>query len=93
MSLHISEDVIWNETPDGVSLYHTATGEFRSLNPSAARIWMLVADGDDRDTVVTRLRLLYGASTAVARERIGIDVARFLDTMVEQGMLDEKVAA
>ncbi|MFI5937561.1 PqqD family protein [Actinoplanes sp. NPDC051494] len=93
MSLHISDSVIWNETADGVSLYHTDTGEFRTLNSTAAQIWVLVADGGDREDVITRLSLVFGAGNAAVGARIRSDVDAFLASMLAQGMLDEKVPA
>lgn len=93
MSVHISESVIWNETTDGVSLYHIETGEFRTLNATAAKIWVLLADDGERETVVTRLSLLFAGGNAAIGARIRADVNAFVDTMVGEGLLDEKVPA
>ncbi|MEU4380511.1 PqqD family protein [Micromonospora echinofusca] len=93
MSLHISDAVIWNEMGDGVSLYHVETGEFRSLNDTAAKIWVLLSDDGDPEAVKTKLSLLYGAGNAAIGARIRADVDAFLDTMVERGMLVETVQA
>lgn len=93
MSLRISENVIWNETADGVSLYHIETGEFRSLNTTAAKIWVLLADDGDREAVRNRLSLLFGAGNAAIAARIRADVDAFVDAMIGEGMLDETVPA
>ncbi len=93
MSLHISENVIWNETADGVSLYHIETGEFRTLNTTAAKIWVLLADHGDREAVRSRLSLLFAAGNAAIASRIRAEVDSFIDAMVGQGMLDETVPA
>ena len=93
MSLHISENVIWHEMADGVSLYHIESGEFRSLNATAAQIWALVADDGDRHAVATRLALIHAAGNGAIAARIRSDVEAFVDAMVEQGMLVEAVPA
>lgn len=93
MSLHISDAVIWNETADGVSLYHIESGEFRTLNATAAKIWVLIADDGEREAVITRLSLLFAGGNAAIGARIRADVDAFVDTMVSQGLLDEKVPA
>jgi hypothetical protein len=92
VSLHITDEVVWQETGDAVSLYHTATGDFSSLNESAAKIWVLVADGDDRETIIRKLSLLYAARTDAASQRIRSDVDTFLDAMVSGGLLAESAA-
>jgi hypothetical protein len=91
--LDISENVIWHEMADGVSLYHIETGEFRTLNATAAQIWALLADNGDRAAVVTRLSLLYAAGNAAIAARIRSDVDAFVADMVSQGMLVEAVPA
>jgi hypothetical protein len=93
VSLHISDAVIWHETADGVSLYHIETGEFRTLNTTAAKIWVLLADDGEREAVITRLSLLFAGGNAAISARIRADVDAFIDTMVGQGLLDEKVPA
>jgi hypothetical protein len=93
MSLRISENVIWNETATGVSLYHTETGEFRTLNETAAHIWVLVADGTDRAAVSSRLSLLFAPGDERGGRRIRGDVDSFLDTMLDQGLLEAAAPA
>lgn len=93
MSLHISENVIFHETADGISLYHIESGEFRSLNATAAQIWTLLSDHGDRAAVVTRLSLMYSGGNAAIAARIKSDVDTFVDSMVSQGMLVEAVSA
>jgi hypothetical protein len=93
MSLRIADAVIWHETADGVSLYHTETGEFLTLNDSGAKIWVLLADDGDRESLISRLSLLYAATNPTTRGRIRSDVEEFLRTMVEGGLLAESVPA
>lgn len=93
MSLHISESVIWNETAGGVSLYHTDSGEFRTLNETGAQIWVLLALDGDRESVINRLSLVFGGSSTTIRNRIRTDVVAFIDDMIRDGLLAESVAA
>jgi hypothetical protein len=90
VSLHISESVIWNETADGVSLYHTETGDFRTLNATAAQIWVLLADGGDPTSVGSRLALLFAGGNAAIAARIRTDVQAFVTSMLTQGLLEEQ---
>jgi hypothetical protein len=93
VSLRITDAVIWHETADGVSLYHTETGEFLTLNESGAKIWVLLDDDGDRESLITRLSLLYAAGNPTARRRIQADVDEFIGSMVEGGLLVESVPA
>ena len=93
MSLHISESVIWNETAGGVSLYHTDSGEFLTLNETGAQIWVLLAVDGDRESVINRLSLLFGGPSTTIRNRIRTDVDAFIDGMIRDGLLAESVAA
>jgi hypothetical protein len=93
MSLSISDAVIWNETAEGVSLYHTETGDFLTLNDTGARIWMLVSDGGEREKIIAKLSLQFGTGNAIMSGRIRADVAEFLDSMVSAGLLAENEAA
>lgn len=52
------------------------------LRGSAAMIWVLAADGED--DVATAV----GALTGMARESVVDDVDRYLDDLVEHGLLD-----
>lgn len=93
MSLSINDAVIWNETAEGVSLYHTETGDFRTLNDTGAKIWLLVASDGERDKIISRLSLQYAGRNAVLNGRIRTDVSQFIDSMVSAGLLAENEAA
>lgn len=92
MSLQVSDSVIWQETEDGVSLYNTETGDFVTLNGTAAQIWVLVASDGDREPVVSKLALLYGGANPDLSSRIGADVDEFLVAMVRDGLLLESAS-
>lgn len=93
MSLRISDAVIWEETAEHVSLYHTETGSFHTLNETAAKIWALVASEGERATVVWKMALEFGGTNAVMSRRIRTEVDAFISSMVEGGLLTETVAA
>lgn len=89
MSLRINEAVIWQESGEGISLYDTESGDFRTLNESAAKIWVLVADDGDRELVATRLALLFGGSDPVLGARIRQEVDEFVTSMIDAGLIEE----
>lgn len=89
MSLRISEAVIWQETPDGVSLYHTESGDFRTLNATAAQIWVLVESEEDRETVGAKLALLFAGHNPVMTKHIRAEVDAFISSLVEADLLQE----
>ncbi len=93
MSLHINESVIWQETGDGISLYHTESGEFRTLNDTGAKIWILVESDGERESVKSRLSLLFAGPNELVDARIRTDVDDFIDAMIEQGLLAESAPA
>ncbi|MEV8507013.1 PqqD family protein [Actinoplanes sp. NPDC051475] len=93
MSLRIDDAVIWNETANGIALYHTESGEFRSLNETGAKIWVLVESDGDREQVITKLSLLFAGRNAALGERIRAEVDQFISSMVESGLLAEDLAA
>lgn len=89
MSLQVSDAIIWQETAEGVSLYHTETGDFLSLNGTGAQIWALVASDGEREPVAAQLSLLYGGRNEVLRRQIRTEVDAFITTMIESGLLAE----
>lgn len=93
MSLSINDAVIWNETAEGVSLYHTETGDFLTLNDTGAKIWLLVDSDGERDKIISRLSLQFAGRSEVMGDRIRTDVSQFLDSMVSAGLLAENEAA
>jgi len=92
VSLHISDAVIWQESTDGVSLYHVESGEFRMLNATGAKIWVLVESDGEREPVMRKLALLFAGHNEVLGSRIRSEVDAFIDSMVEAGLLEESDA-
>ena len=93
MSLHISDSVIWHESGDGISIYHVESGEFLSLNGSAAQIWVLLEGDGERAPVVDKLALMYAAGNATLTRRIRAEVDEFIDAMLAQGLVAERAPA
>jgi hypothetical protein len=89
VSLQVSDAVIWQETAGGISLYHTETGEFRTLNETGAKIWVLVESDGEREPVISKLSLLFAARSAAMSSRIRAEVDEFINSMVEDGLLIE----
>ncbi|MEW9532573.1 PqqD family protein [Microbispora sp. NPDC049125] len=92
MSLRINDAVIWQETAEGVSLYHTETGDFRTLNATGSRIWMLVASDGEREPIVAKLSREFAGSNAAVSRRIQADVRTFIGTMIESDLIEEHPA-
>jgi hypothetical protein len=93
VSLHISDSVIWHESGDGVSIYHTDSGEFVSLNGSAAQIWVLLDGDGEREPVISKLSLMYAGGNATMGRRIRSEVDEFIDRMVATGLIAEGAPA
>ncbi|MER5483027.1 PqqD family protein [Streptomyces sp. NPDC002812] len=89
MSLHISDAVIWQESGDGISLYHSESGDFRTLNSTAAQIWALVESDGDRETVINNLSLLFAGHNPVMTARIRAEVDAFISSMIEADLMEE----
>jgi hypothetical protein len=92
MSLHINDAVIWQESAGGISLYHTESGDFRSLNATGARIWVLVEGDGEREPVIEKLSLMFAGHDEALGARIRAEVDAFIDAMVEAGLLEESGA-
>ncbi|MFC5830951.1 PqqD family protein [Nonomuraea insulae] len=91
MSLRISDAVVWQETGEGISLYHTETGDFRTLNETGSKIWLLVANSGEAQPVASALSREFAGTNATLIKRIVVDVHEFIGTMVEQGLFEESL--
>jgi hypothetical protein len=92
LSLHINDAVIWQEAGAGISLYHTETGEFRTLNETAAKIWSLVESDGERAPVVWKMALQFGGTNAALSGRIRTEVDAFISSLVDGGLLTESLS-
>jgi hypothetical protein len=90
--LRISESVIWQETDQGVSLYHLDTGDFLTLNDTGTQIWLLLAGNGDVESVIIKLSLLFDGARYALDARIRADVEEFVNTMAGNGLLVDAAA-
>lgn len=87
MTWKVSPDVVWLQADDGVRLYDAAEGEFQTLNPTAAAIWLRVAEGEETAEIVDALAEEYHATDDAQRQLIVADVHEFLTDLGEKGLL------
>ncbi|GIJ10491.1 PqqD family protein [Micromonospora andamanensis] len=86
--LSVNPDVVWVDNDDEVRLYHPGTGEFQTLNATAARIWRKIAIRATIDDVVRDLAVEFEAQDDNDRRLIDRDVRQFVAELSELGMLD-----
>lgn len=89
MSLQVNDAVIWQESAEGIALYHTETGAFLTLNQTGARIWKLVDSDGDRERIIGRLSAEYARGNGALSGRIRSEVEQFIAGMIEGGLLAE----
>lgn len=92
MSLRISDAVIWHETAESVSLYHTETGEFHTLNETGSKIWILVGSDGEWEPILSRLVDEFAGNNTAVAVRILTEVKAFLGSMIERGWIEERPA-
>lgn len=89
MNVKLSDAVVWQEGAESISIYHTESGDFRSLNDTAAKIWTLVSKENDRDAVASQLALEFAGTNPAIAIRIRRDVEEFIGSMIEHGFMEE----
>ncbi|MEV2242531.1 HPr-rel-A system PqqD family peptide chaperone [Micromonospora sp. NPDC049891] len=89
----MNPDVVWVDNDDEVRLYHPGTGEFQTLNATAARIWRKLALGAQVDDVVRDLAAEFEAQDDQDRQLIDRDVRQFVAELSELGMLGTGLTA
>lgn len=90
--LTVNPDVVWVDSDDEVRLYHPGTGEFQTLNATAARIWRKLATGAEIDDVVRDLAAEFEAHEDQDRRLIDRDVRQFVAELSELGLLGTGLA-
>ncbi|WP_432841208.1 PqqD family protein [Dactylosporangium sp. CA-092794] len=89
MTLSVSQDVVWTDADDEVRLYDSGSGEFQTLNSSAAQIWRLVAQGRPADAIVGELAAAFAHDDEYEAELIAKDVLEFIETLRAAGLLHD----
>jgi hypothetical protein len=87
MTLSVAENVVWIDSDDEVRLYDGSTGEFQTLNESAAHIWRLVVAGRPTGEIVSELRAQFAAGDEHEARHIAIDVIEFIATLRMAGLI------
>ncbi|GAA0924122.1 PqqD family protein [Virgisporangium aurantiacum] len=90
MTLSVADNVVWIDSDDEVRLYDAESGEFRTLNDSAAHIWRLVADGRKTDEIVAELKVRFAADDEHEAGLIARDVVEFIATLRDAGLIHDE---
>jgi hypothetical protein len=83
MHVVINEAVAAAELGDEAVLLNTETGIYFGLDPVAARIWTLLAEGMTREQIVHQILAEYD----VTIEEIRADLARFVAELETHGLI------
>lgn len=87
MRYRISPDVVWTASDEEIRLYEPRSGEFRTLNSSAASIWLRFAEPRSAEEVSNELAGQFGAADPAQRAMIARDVQEFMDLLIVEDML------
>ena len=79
----VNESVVSAELDGEMVLLNIETGVYFGLDPLGTRIWQLLAEGGDEDTIVQAIHAEYDVELAILRA----DHARFLDMLTEKGLV------
>lgn len=79
----IPEQVLSRELDGEAVLLDLRSGHYFGLNPTAARMWSLLKDGVTPEKIVRTITDEF----AVAEARAQQDVERFVETLLERGLI------
>lgn len=85
--LYVNDAVTHAELEDEVVLLDTRSGTYFSIDGVGIRIWELLRNGATEERIVQRILREYDVTPDVART----DVAGFLHTLAERGLIREEV--
>ncbi|MFE0179090.1 PqqD family protein [Streptomyces sp. NPDC059002] len=83
----IASDVIWIPDEGEVRLYDAGSGQFRTLNATAAEIWLLLAEGCSFDELTTEMVRRHAGDDSVKRAVVERDVRTFLEGLHALGLV------
>ena len=89
MALLIDDAIVWSDADGVVSLFHTTTGEFHSLNETGSRIWKLIADGLPTTEIASALMAEFADGDEVLSLAVFLDAKNFVDALSERGWILE----
>jgi PqqD family protein of HPr-rel-A system len=87
MKWTVSPSVVWTSSSGEVRLYDTTSGEFQTLNPTAAAIWRHLVEVGDQDAIVAALATEFGAEDDHQRRIIATDADTFLRDLADRGLI------
>ncbi|MGG8407423.1 PqqD family protein [Streptomyces sp. 12297] len=93
MRYRIDPEVVWTPSQDEVRLYSARTGEFQTLNSTAAQIWLGISENGSAEDTAAELAVRYGADSPAQRALITRDIEEFVTRLVAQGLLEEESGA
>jgi hypothetical protein len=73
-------------TPDGVLLLNTQTGAIMSANRVGARVWELLAEGQDNTRIAARIAQEFAAPPPT----VSTDVDEFLAELQQHHLVEER---
>ena len=76
-------DLIWRSLDDGTVIINPEQGDVRVLNEVGARVWELVDGQRSADQIAQEITQDFEVSLEDAER----DLQKYLDTMIEQGLL------
>ncbi|WP_405589943.1 PqqD family protein [Streptomyces sp. NBC_01190] len=90
MFYRISEDLVWIAEEGEVRMYDAASGEFRTLNSTAAEVWPLLAEGATTEAICTEMARRYAPEDPDWGAQVAQDVRTFLAGLAEEGIVTEE---
>jgi hypothetical protein len=79
----VNDSVVSADLDDEMVLLNIETGVYFGLDPLGARIWQLLAAGEDEDAIVQAILAEYDIDLATLRA----DLAEFLAMLTEKGLV------
>ncbi|MGC0420027.1 PqqD family protein [Embleya sp. AB8] len=83
----IDSEVVWTPSDGEVRLYSARSGEFQTLNHTAAEIWLQLAETHSVADVIAELTRRHGADSPAQQALIARDVQEFVDRLLAQELL------
>ncbi|AUG81140.1 hypothetical protein CFP65_6485 [Kitasatospora sp. MMS16-BH015] len=83
----IDPEVVWIPSDQEVRLYSARSGEFHTLNRTAAEIWLQQAESGSVTEAAAELSRRHGAEDAAQHALIAKDVREFVDRLLAQELL------
>lgn len=85
----VDSDISWAETDDGIVILNLRTSRYLTVNVTGRMLWNLLRNGATHQQLEEALIDAFGLSADRARE----DTTAFLDTLREQGFVDDEVGS